>query len=250
MSSSAPILVTGSAGRIGRAVVTELLAQNLPVRPFDRRPTPGCGDAGGWNLQDESQVEAAMAGCGALLHLAATPEDDDFARCLLPDNLVGLHTVLTAAARHRVPRVVLASSIQINLRQSRSGPWPVRVTDAPSPLRWYAATKAFLESAGYSHAADYGVSVLAVRLGWCPRTAAQVAEIEAEPLAQDTYLSPGDAGRCLHRAVTVPLPPGFQVMFATSRPRTRWIFDPTPAMRGLGWEPLDEWPVGALPSPS
>jgi nucleoside-diphosphate-sugar epimerase len=39
--STPKVLVTGSAGRIGRAVVAELRARGLPVCGFDRLPTPG-----------------------------------------------------------------------------------------------------------------------------------------------------------------------------------------------------------------
>ncbi len=242
-----PVLVTGSAGRLGRAVVAELLFHGHAVRPFDRMPTPGCGDPGGCSLLDPVQLDDALRGCTSLVHLAATPDDLDFATELVPNNVVGLKEVLDAAVRQRVRRIVLASSIQVNLRQSRSGPWPVRLGDPPSPLRWYAATKVFMESAGYSYAADHGLEVIAVRLGWCPRTAGQVAEIEGEAIARDTYLSPGDAGRFFRRSIEAAVPAGFHVVFATSRPVHRWVFDPEPARRLLDWEPLDEWPTGALP---
>ena len=248
MSNGDPVLVTGSAGRLGRATVAELLEHGHAVRAFDIAPTPACGDPGGRSLVDRGQVDASMRGCGALIHLAATPDDLDFATVLVPNNLVGLKEVLDAAVRHGVRRVVLASSIQVNMRQSSSGPWPVRLEDPPSPLHWYAATKVMLESAGYSYAADHGMEVIAVRLGWCPRTPAQVAEIEAETIARDTYLSPGDAGRFFRRTITASVPAGFHVVFATSRPARQWVFDPGPARRLLGWEPLDEWPTGALPS--
>ena len=41
----------------------------------------------------------------------------------------------------------------------------------------------------------YGISVIVARLGWCPRTRAQVEEIAASEWARDIYFSPGDAGR-------------------------------------------------------
>ena len=44
MDGSPTVLVTGSAGRIGRAVVAELTARGRPVRGFDRVATPGLTD--------------------------------------------------------------------------------------------------------------------------------------------------------------------------------------------------------------
>lgn len=154
--------------------------------------------------------------------------------------------MLDAAKAAGVRRWVLASSIQVNLRQSREGPWPVRISDPISPLRWYAATKVFLESAGYSYARDLGIPVIALRLGWCPRDAGQVAEIESEPIAKDTFLSPGDAGRVVRAALEAPVAPGFHVVFATSLPVERWVFDPEPARRILGWTARDRWGDGKL----
>lgn len=241
-----PVVITGSAGRLGRAVTSRLLDLGVSLRAFDRNPTPVLDARGGASLLDSAALDRTMAGAGTLIHLAATPQDEDFDSELVPNNVLGLERVLRSAARAGVKRWILASSIQVNLRQSRQGPWPVRVTDPISPLRWYAATKVFLESAGYSHALDHDIEVLAVRLGWCPRDAAQVREIEQEAIAQDTFLSPGDAGRFFAAAISGGMAPGFKVVFATSRPVRNWVFDPEPARALLGWEPLDVWPEGAL----
>lgn len=241
-----PVVVTGASGRIGRAAVAALSAAGLPLRLLDRVPFPGRPDAFVGGLEDVSLLDRVLDGAGALVHLAATPDDDDFDRALVPDNIQGVERVLSAATRAGVRRWVLASSIQVNIRQSREGPWPVRVTDPITPLRWYAATKVFLESAGYSHARDHGLEVISIRLGWCPRDLGQVARIEAEAIARDTYLSPGDAGRLLWAAVVHPVPVGHHIVFGTSRPVRDWVFDPAPARALLEWEPLDAWPAGAV----
>lgn len=244
-----PVLVTGAAGRIGRAALAAFAGMCIPVRALDQRPVPGLEDVVVGSVLDHDCLARAMDGVTALVHLAATPEDADFDRYLVPNNVQGLERVLESARRAGVRRWVLASSIQVNLRQSREGPWPVRVTDPMSPLRWYAATKVFLESAAYSMARDHGLEVVVARLGWCPRDAGQVAEMEAEAIARDTFLSPGDAGRFLVAAVSRPMATGSHVVFVTSRPESgRWVFDPEPVRRLLDWEPLDVWPVGALGS--
>ncbi len=241
-----PVVVTGSSGRIGRAVVRALSEAGVGMRLLDRVPFPGRLDAIVADLCDVAALDRAMAGAGALVHLAATPDDADFDQSLVPNNILGLERVFSAATRAGIRRWVLASSIQVNIRQSREGPWPVRISDSITPLRWYAATKVFLESAGYSHARDHGLEVLSIRLGWCPRDMTQVRQIESEAIAQDTYLSPGDAGSLVLAAVTRPVPRGHHVIFGTSRPVRRWVFDPEPGRALLGWEPLDAWPVGAV----
>ena len=241
-----PVAVTGASGRIGRAAVRALNDAGIATRLIDRVPFPGRPDAFVTELAHGETLDRAFAGAAALVHLAATPDDADFESCLVPDNIMGLERVLSAAVRAGIRRWVLASSIQVNIRQSREGPWPVRVTDSITPLRWYAATKVLLESAGYSHARDHGLEVVSIRLGWCPRDQVQVRQIEAEPIAQDTYLSPGDAGRLVLASVTRPIPKGHHVVFGTSRPVREWVFDPAPARELLGWEPLDAWPVGAV----
>lgn len=248
VASRAPVWVTGSAGRLGRAVVAEFRRSGLGVVPYDLQPTPGHEEVPVGSLLDRDALRRSARGASALIHLAATPDDADFDACLVPNNVVGLERVLEAAREAGIRRWVLASSIQVNLGQSRTGPWPVQTSDPISPHRWYAATKVLLESAGYSYARDLGFEVIAVRLGWCPRDAGQVAQIEGEAIAQDTFLSPGDAGRFFRAAVTAPVAPGFHVVFATSRPVRQWVFDPEPAKRLLGWEPLDVWPVDALES--
>ena len=72
---------------------------------------------------------------------------------------------------------------------------------SPRPRYLYACTKVFLEALGQVYARQHGIAVLAVRLGWCPRDAGQVEEIRQSELAQDVYLSPGDAGRFFAAAV-------------------------------------------------
>src|SRR5262245_15694879 len=78
MLTQTAILVTGSAGRIGQAVVGELLARGQKVRGFDIVPTPGLQDGIVGDISSAADVRRAVEGVQALIHLAATPDDDDF----------------------------------------------------------------------------------------------------------------------------------------------------------------------------
>jgi uronate dehydrogenase len=101
----------------------------------------------------------------------------------------------------------------------------------------------FLEAAGRAYADTHGISVIAVRLGWCPRPG-QEKEIAAEQWAQDVYLSPNDAGRFFACAATAPNPIHFAVVYATSLPVRKCPYDLEPARTLLGYVAQEKWPVG------
>ena len=86
VDSHLPVLVTGSAGCIGRAAVAGLIRQGRQVRGFDRVPTRNLADSIVGELTDASAVLSATKNVGAIIHLAAFPDDDDFLTRLLPSN--------------------------------------------------------------------------------------------------------------------------------------------------------------------
>jgi nucleoside-diphosphate-sugar epimerase len=259
MPSSPRILVTGSAGRVGRAAVKELVARGHEVVGFDIRPTPRLPPersvvAG---LADVEALREAANGVRCLIHLAATPDDarfprgappddgDNFLDKLVPNNIVGPYQILETARTLGIPRVVLASTGQVIDGHLRAGDFPVTPESAPRPRYLYACTKVFLESLGQVYSKWHGITVLAVRLGWCPRDPGQVKEIAAGELFQDVYLSPGDAGRFFAAAVeTAELPP-FAIVYATSRFTHQLRYDLSETRRFLGWQPQEQWPTGS-----
>ncbi len=244
MNTSNTVLVVGSAGRIGQAVVAELQRRKLPVRGFDIVRTPGLEDFVVADISQGDGLHRAAAGVGSLIHLAATPDDDDFPTRLLPNNIIGVYQVMEAARLGGVRRLILASSGQVNWWQRMAGNLPVRVEDPPSPRYWYAATKMFLEAIGRGYAETHGISVIVIRLGWCPRTPQQVQEIAASKEAQDVYLSPGDAGRLFACAVEAKSDIRFAIVYASSKPIYHVHFDLEPAARLLGFVPQETWPDG------
>src|SRR5262245_8151519 len=246
MSSSSIVLVTGSAGCIGRAAVRGLRSRGWRVRGFDRAPTQEVDEAIVGDITDAAAISRAMHGASAVIHLAAVPDDDDFLTQLLPNNIVGVYHVLEAARAAGVKRLVLGSSGQVVWWQRFTGPLPIGADVPPRPRGWYAAAKVFLEAAGRAYAEQHGMSVLAVRLGWCPRSPEHARELARTEWGPNVYLSPGDAGRFFVRAVEAPAEIRFAVVYACSRPLRRQIYDMTPARQLLGYEAQDTWPTGAV----
>jgi len=143
-----------------------------------------------------------------------------------------------------VRRLILASSGQVVWWQRQRGPLPIKADDPPTPRGWYAAAKVFLEAAGRMCAESHGMSVLAVRLGWVPRSREHVEELASIDWAKDVYLSPGDAGRFFACAVEAPADIKFAIVYATSRPVRTAMYDLDTAKQLLGFEPRDRWPQG------
>jgi uronate dehydrogenase len=244
MAPSLNVLVTGSAGRIGRAVVRELKARGHRVRGLDLAPTPGADESVTASVTDADAVRRAAEGVAAVLHLAATPDDDDFLTKLLPNNIVGAYHVFEAARQAGVRRLVLASTGQVVWHQRFTGPIPITADTPPTPRGWYAATKVFQEAAGRAFAEAYGMSVVAARLGWCPRNRAHAEELAATDWGPDVYLSVGDAGRFFALAAEAPADFRFAVVYVCSRPPRQETYDARPARERVGYEPRDVWPQG------
>ncbi len=257
--STKRVLVTGSAGRVGRAAVRGLAARGHHVVGLDVRPTPGLPPAQSVvaPLSDLSALRKAAAGVDCLIHLAATPDDaryprgtppddgDNFLSELVPNNVIAPYQIMETVRVLKIPRVVLASTGQVIGGHLISGNIPVTAAHPYYPRYLYAATKVFLEALGQVYAQEHGIEVLAVRLGWCPRDPGQVAEIAAAELFQDVFLSPGDAGGFFAATAEAANLPPFAVVYATSRSRHELRYDLSDAKRLLDWEPAESWPTGA-----
>lgn len=236
------VLVTGAAGAVGRVAVRALRAAGHEVWGLDLVGSSGCDRFFQGNLLDEDLVLSACDCVDVLVHLGAVPDDAPFLSELLPANVGGLYQVLTCAQRQGVSRMVLASSGQVTWHHQRQGPWPVR-TDVPTtPRFWYAVTKELSEIAGRMFQREYGIDVLSVRLGACPRDEAHAKELGETEVSRDVYLSPRDAAQFFSAAVAAPSGFGFQLVYVCSRAIHQVRYDLEPVRALLGYQPRDQWP--------
>jgi nucleoside-diphosphate-sugar epimerase len=105
-SASAPVLVTGGTGFLGRRLVERLLAAGRSVTVLARRPAPDLAARGvrfvPAALDDAPAVAAACAGHGTIFHVAAKVgiwgRYDDFFRT----NVLGTRALLAGARAHGV----------------------------------------------------------------------------------------------------------------------------------------------------
>jgi nucleoside-diphosphate-sugar epimerase len=112
--NSAPVLVTGGTGFLGRHIVERLLTEGRTVTVLARRPAPDLEERGvrfvAADLADAGAVSRACQGIGTVFHLAAKVgvwgRYGDFYRA----NVLGTRAVLAGCRAHGVRRFVYTST--------------------------------------------------------------------------------------------------------------------------------------------
>jgi uronate dehydrogenase len=222
------ILLTGAAGAIATAVRPELrsladevvLTDRADVADLDPRERFVCAD-----LADPAPWGELAAGCDAVLHLGAVPDEAAF-DVLAGPNLHGAFHVLDAARRAGVRRVVLASSGRATGFYRVGERLDGDATPRPDGL--YAATKAFAEALGRMYADRFGLEVVALRIGTFEERPRTVRDLS-------TWLSHGDARRLVRAALTGPVD-GYLGVYGVSANTRGWWDLPA----ALGYAPEDD----------
>ncbi len=159
------ILLTGAAGGVG-TVLRKLLRGIYPeLRLSDIAEPKGLAKDEKFipaDLADMAAVEKIVKGVDGIIHLGGVSIEKPW-DMVHRANIVGCYNLFEAARKHRVKRVVFASSnhaIGFYRRRRRIG------TDAPvRPDSRYGVSKAFGEALGALYADKYGLRVLCIRIG-------------------------------------------------------------------------------------
>jgi len=231
------VLVTGAAGRIGRAFVAAA-SDRYRFRLSDR-DIAGLGDARGHevlalDVADPDGCRAACTGIDTVVHLAADPSPEaDFAGSLLENNIRGAYDIFRAAADAGCRRVIYASSLH-----AVAG-YPIEVAigpDAPvRPLTMYGVSKCFGEATASYFAEAEGLSCIAVRIG-----AYEAPWIREEPTRETLsgFISVRDMNQLLIRCIEAPDLP-FAIVHGISNNRIKRVsLAETQAL--LGYLPEDD----------
>src|SRR5215218_5439581 len=224
------VMLTGAAGRIGRAI-TPLLPANWDVQRTDLTASD-CISA--FDIGNADACRAAFVGADAVVHLAAVPDPEASWEQLLPANVVGVYEVAQAAVSCRVRRLVLASSL--HAVSGMPDQTQARVGDRPRPGNLYGATKAWAEAIGAWVAATTPTSVVALRIGYF---APQPPDAETVPAREiSAWLSPRDAAEVVRAAVEAV---GFNFVIANGISANRYCrADLKETMHQLGYRPIDD----------
>jgi len=225
------VLVTGASGKLGQAVIEELLAHSYEVVGADRRTSPS-GQPGvrfaEIELGDVDQVAGAMSGAQGVVHLGAIPVPNrDPDEVVFGNNTRATFAVLQAAHRSGLRNAVIASSISA-LGPSFS-PEPTTPLYAPvdenHPLLGadpYALSKEVDERTAAMFHRRYGMSVAALRFSFVARpdeVGEAVARVRQNPAGSTrtlwSYVDIRDAAAATRLALEADAP-AFEVFNVTA----------------------------------
>jgi UDP-glucose 4-epimerase len=161
------LLLTGSAGRIGRAIHAAAVGQHV-VTGLDRSPFSTTSLIG--DVADPERLKRALDGVDAVIHTASlhaphvgVVADTEFERV----NVAGVETLVRLARQAGVPRIVYTSTTALYgaAVDGRSCQW-IDETVTPQPTTVYHRTKLAAEQV-LADAANDQLAVRVVRMSRC-----------------------------------------------------------------------------------
>ncbi|MFL6164173.1 MAG: NAD-dependent epimerase/dehydratase family protein [Jatrophihabitantaceae bacterium] len=202
------VLLTGSQGRIGSALLARLPELGWQLRGFDR--VAGADVVG--ELTDPAALDRAMADVEAVIHLAGQPTEAPWP-VIRESNVEGCYQLFEAARRAGVRRLVFASSNHAaGFTPRGTGELPPDTPARPDTL--YGVSKVFGEALARYYCDRYGFSVACLRIG-------TFGSRPPDRRGLASWLSPADCAhlvdRCLRSDELT-----YAVIWGVSANRDRW----------------------------
>lgn len=158
------VLVTGGSGLIGQAIVENLLNKGYSVRIFDKTlPNLKNVEFIEGDILDINVVEKAVEGCDYVIHLAAVMgvmiAQNNPTRCL-DVNIYGTRNILKAAAKHKIKKVLIASSSEV---YGDPEVIPIKEDALRQPKSEYGFSKMIAEEYAKAFSKEFGLNYVIVR---------------------------------------------------------------------------------------
>ncbi|MBI0539383.1 NAD(P)-dependent oxidoreductase [Roseomonas sp. KE2513] len=222
------VALSGASGQIGRFLRPALLERGIDLRSAGGRtplePLRPGEDVMHGDLRDPGVVDRLLQGVEVLIHMAGTSVERPLSE-VIENNLVGLRAVYEGARRHKVRRIVFASSnhaIGMHEVTEKLGP------DCDfRPDGFYGLSKMWGEGLARLYWDKHGIESVCVRIGSalpCP----------TEPRHLSTWFGLDDLLQFTLRCIEAPSA-GFVVAWGVSANTRSW-WTPT-SCEVLGYHP-------------
>ncbi|HJQ43862.1 MAG TPA: NAD(P)-dependent oxidoreductase [Jatrophihabitantaceae bacterium] len=213
------VLITGSAGTIGTALMRRLPALGWDVRGFDRE--------NGQDITVPADLDAATPNVTAIVHLAGQPTEAPWP-AIRDANIEGTFQVFEAARRAGVRRIVYASSNHATGFTPVTSELPADAPPRPDTL--YGVSKVFAEALARYYVDRYDMQVACLRIG-------TFADAPPDTRSLSTWLSPDDSARLVDACLRAPDLTYALVWGISKNTRRTWALDSAFA---LGYRPQDD----------
>jgi len=221
-------LITGAAGNIARRL-RQLMRGIYPKLLLTDRATPNdlASDENfiAADLGQLDQVERALTGVDAVVHLGAMSTESDW-ETILTANIQGTYNLFEAARRQKVKRVVFASSFHAIGFYPRTR--RITVDNHVRPDSRYGVSKAFGEAVAAFYAHKFGLRIMCIRIG-------NIADGPADLRRLSGWCHPQDLVQLVRIGIEHP-EVNYEIVWGISANERAW-WDNEPAYR-LGYRPI------------
>ena len=212
------VVVTGSSGQLGGAVVRLLRRDGIEVVGLDRRPGPGTAVVG--DLRDDRLLRGVVAGADGVIHTAAlhAPHLSVAGKTeFVAVNVEGTQRLLDAAGAAGVGRLVFSSSTSVYGHALEPADAAVWVDEAlvPQPRDVYDVTKLAAEQLCRLFGSETGAAVVCIRVS---RFSFADAPHLAVPYCLHRAVHIEDAARAHQLALLRPIPGPTTVVVSAASP--------------------------------
>jgi len=225
------VLITGGAGNVAKILRPQLDAAHECTWLDKRLADPGESTCLVGDIFSPSSIGNAMLGQDAVIQLVMAPLDSD-ADSQFTVHVQGMAAVLEAAVKHRVPRVIYASSMSVYKVN-----WARRFDSedqTPDAVDDYGLTKQLGEQVCRTFAAAHDwMSIIALRM---VRPKPEEEWVETPESQPNDKTGPKDLGRLYLSALALEGHRGFDAVHACSD-RSGKHLNMSKAKSLLGWEP-------------
>lgn len=214
------VAVTGSHGKVGSALISELNYNEFEVTPLDIQT--------GFDATDYEQFVERTKGHDALIHLAWRDLNTSEVH---PDNALMYRNAYEAAVANGIGLIVMGSSNHARKHTQRDHDGRIRYKEGAyeEPNNPYGAEKQRMEEMGREFADKHKLKVVCVRIGNVNNANQPNGDVPTR------WLSYRDLGSLVSHALRAKFNPGhFEVMYGVSR---QGVFDWT---NTFDFEPQDK----------
>jgi len=226
------VALTGARGQLGTVLRAELLRRRVDLRSAGGSkaltPLVEGEDVLFGDLRDPAVVDRVLEGVDVVIHLAGTSVERPLPE-IIENNLRGLYELYEGARRHRVKRVVFASS------NHAFGMYSVDDKLDPGcafrPDGFYGLSKAWGEAMTRMYWDKHGIEGVSIRIGSCLPRPTEFRHLS-------TWFGHDDFFHMIDRCLTVPEVGYLAVWGISNNTRRYWNFGEDEAR--LGYVPKQD----------